>query len=332
MVQFPEPGDYNPATITLVAKQMARFILFIAVLAVSTGAPLIRYAAPAPALTVAAARVCLAGLLLTLMAPGAWGHFRRLSGRERWFVIGAGALLGAHFGTWVTSLYLTSTAASVALVATQPMFAALFAGALGDAIHRREVVGMSFALLGCVVLGGGELFSGSTDALIGDALAIAGAATAAGYLLIGRRLRTAMPLAAYLALVNTFAGFALLACALVAGAQFVGFAPRVYIAMALAAIIPSLIGHTLLNWSVRRAPAHLVALAILGEPIGASLMTLAAFGEVPPSHAVLGGGVILLGIALGFRARRPKASSEPGESGESTQFVEAAESGESAES
>ena len=134
-----------------------------------------------------------------------------------------------------------------------------------------------------------------------------------------------MPLAAYLALVNTFAGFALLACALCAGAQFVGFAPRVYIAMALAAVIPSLIGHTLINWSVRRAPAHLVALAVLGEPIGASLMTLAAFGEVPPSHAVLGGAVILLGIALGFRA------GQPGQSDQSAVSVESGEPGEAGE-
>lgn len=289
---------------------MARFVLFIAVLAVSTAAPLIRWSAPAPALTVAALRVCLAGLLLTLVAPTAWRQFAGLSRRERGLVVVAGLLLGVHFGTWVTSLYLTSTAASVALVATQPMFAALFARLLGDTIRSREILGMLFALCGCSILGGGELLSGSSQALLGDALAIAGAATAAGYLLIGRGLRSAMPLTPYLAVVNSVAGLGLLCAALIAGVPVLGFDARVYTAIALAAVIPSLVGHTLLNWSVRRAPTHLVTLAVLGEPVGASLMTLAAFGEIPPVHAVLGGAVILLGIAVGFSGQRPSSGSE----------------------
>jgi drug/metabolite transporter (DMT)-like permease len=67
--------------------------------------------------------------------------------------------------------------------------------------------------------------------------------------------------------------------------------------------VASLIGHSLLNAAVRVTPTHLVALAVLGEPIGASLITWAAFGEQPPLHAVLGGAVVLAGIAVGFVRR-----------------------------
>jgi drug/metabolite transporter (DMT)-like permease len=69
--------------------------------------------------------------------------------------------------------------------------------------------------------------------------------------------------------------------------------------------VPSLLGHTLINRAVRRAPTHLVALAILGEPVGASLMTWALFAETPPLHAALGGAVVIAGIAVGFAAIRP---------------------------
>jgi drug/metabolite transporter (DMT)-like permease len=86
--------------------------------------------------------------------------------------------------------------------------------------------------------------------------------------------------------------------------------------MAMSALVPSLIGHTLLNWTVRRVPVHLVALAILGEPIGASVLSWLFFREVPPSNAVLGGVVILVGIAVGFtrfgnRPSRSGVESEP---------------------
>lgn len=284
---------------------MARLILVVAVLAVSTSAPLIRYAAPAPALTVAASRVCLASVLLWILAPGAWGMLARLPRREQLLVLGSGLLLGAHFAVWISSLYLTSTAASVALVATQPIFAALFARALGDSIQGREITGMLVASAGCLALGGGDLWHGDITAVAGDALALAGAATAAGYLLVGRRLRQALPLMAYLAMVNGVAGLALLVTAVIADAPFAGFDGRVYLAIALAAVVPSLVGHSLLNWAVRRTPAHLVALAILGEPVGAALLTWLFFAEIPPVHAAAGGAVILAGILLGFTGKRP---------------------------
>ena len=286
---------------------MVIFVLVVAVLAVSTAAPLVLAAAPAPALTVAALRVTVAALLLTLAARSSLAVIRRLSRREIIFILLAGLLMGAHFGVWITSLYFTSTAASVALVATQPIFAAFLGRIfLGDKVGRRELFGIVVAGLGCAVLAGGD-WSHSRDAIIGDGLAIIGAATAAGYLVIGRRMRNTISLLPYLALVNLVAGSLLLVAVVVSGARVAGFDSSAYLAIAASAIICSVIGHTLLNWTVRRIPAHLVTLAILGEPVGASLLTWGFFAEEPPSHAIIGGVIILGGIALGFvRADRLK--------------------------
>lgn len=291
-------GDYNAAQF-----DVAVFLLIVAVLAVSTSAPLVRLAEPVPALTVAAGRVCLAAVLLSLAAGRDLRLVLRLPRREQALVVAAGVLLGAHFGVWIGSLYLTSTAASVALVATQPIFAALFGLALGDRVGRRAGIGIGVAALGCMVLAGGDVAGGGRAAL-GDALAVAGAITAAGYLVVGRRLRVALPLTPYLAAVNLVAGLGLLCVAMVAGSPVRGFATIDYAAIALCALVPSLLGHTLLNASVRRIPTHLVSLAILGEPIGASVLTWVFFAEEPPAHAAIGGLVILCGIALGFACRR----------------------------
>jgi len=206
---------------------------------------------------------------------------------------------------WIASLELTSTAASVALVATSPIFAALLGALIGDGVGRREWFGIAIAAVGCTVLAGGDWRAGG-DALVGDVLALLGAATAAAYLVIGRRMRLAMPLAPYLALVNLIGAVGLIAAAVIAGAPVTGLPPHSYLAIALGAVVASLGGHTLLNVAVRRTPTPLVALAGLGEPIGASLLTWAFFAERPALHAALGGGIVLVGIGFGFAGRRAR--------------------------
>jgi drug/metabolite transporter (DMT)-like permease len=277
--------------------------LVLAILCVSTGAPVARWAAPAPPLAIAALRVGFASLLLLAAGWRDLGKLAALPGRDRALVGLSGVLLGVHFGSWIASLSFTSTAASVALVATNPMFAALFGTLLGDRVSRREIAGIAIAAAGCAVLAGGDWRAGG-DALIGDGLALVGAASAAAYLVVGRRLRASVPLFPYLGLVNAIAAAGLVAAAVVTGADLIALPAHTYLACAGAAIVASFVGHSLLNAAVRLTPTHLVALAILGEPIASSLITWVAFGEQPPLTAVIGGAIVIAGIAVGFVRRR----------------------------
>ncbi len=277
------------------------FRLFLAILCVSTGAPFARWAAPAPPLAIAAIRVGVASLLLF---GAGWRELGALwRSRDKHLVVASGVLLGVHFGTWIASLSFTSTAASVALVATNPMFAAAFGVLLGDRVTRRELAGIGVAAVGCAVLAGGDWQSGG-DALIGDGLALIGAATAAGYLVVGRRLRDSVPLFPYLGAVNGIAAVGLVIAALATGTHVAALPGHAFVASAGAALVASFIGHSLLNAAVRITPTHLVALAILGEPLSSSLITWAAFGEQPPTHAAIGGAIVIVGIAVGFVRKR----------------------------
>lgn len=287
-----------------------KLLLAVAILAISTGAPFARWAAPAPPLAIAALRVAIAAVLLCALGWRELGALRRIPRRELPLVLLAGALLAVHFGSWIASLSFTSTAASVALVCTNPIFAAVFGALLGDRVARREVVGIAIAAAGCAVLAGGDWRAGG-DALIGDGLALVGAASAAAYLVVGRRLRAAVPLLPYLGAVNATAAVALAAAALAAGHDLAALPAHSYAACAGAALFASLVGHSLLNAAVRTTPAHLVALAVLGEPIGSSLLAWAAFGEAPPVHAALGGAVVLAGIAVGYASRTPRTPRTP---------------------
>ena len=74
--------------------------------------------------------------------------------REWWLVGSAGLLLGAHFATWIPSLRFTTVASSTALVATQPVWAALIARRRGAVIPRTAWIGIGIALVGVLILTG----------------------------------------------------------------------------------------------------------------------------------------------------------------------------------
>lgn len=248
-------------------------------------------------------------MVLTLVGARELRQLGRLSARDRLRVVASGLLLGAHFGTWIASLSFTSTAASVALVSTTPAFAALLAGVNRDVVTRREWMSIAIAAIGCAVVAGGDWRADDLAggrALLGDALALVGAVSGAAYLVIGRRLRTAVPMTPYLGAVNLIASAGLLgACALTA-TPIAPASGQAWLAVALAGCFTSAGGHTLLNVVVRVLPTHLVALASLGETIGSSLIAWAAFGEVPPWYGALGGVIVIAGIGLGFvRKARP---------------------------
>jgi drug/metabolite transporter (DMT)-like permease len=162
------------------------------------------------------------------------------------------------------------------------------------------------ALAGAVLISGAD-FALSPRAFAGDMLAVVGAVTAAGYLLTGRRLRQGLSLAAYAGVVYGVCSLLLLAAAAVAGTPLWGFEPKVWLLFALMAAGPQILGHTVFNYLLRDLDATVVAVAIMGEPVGASLLALALFAEVPPWSAVIGGAVVLAGIYLAVtaQARRP---------------------------
>lgn len=282
-------------------------LLALGVVAVSTSAPLIRLA-DAPPLAVAFYRNAFAAAALL---PFALLRHRRelaeLRPRRGGALLLAGAFLAIHFAAWIPSVSLTTVAASTALVTSQSVWAALGARVfLGERVRRAALGGIAVALVGAVLISGGD-FVLSSRAFAGDMLALVGAVTAAGYLLTGRRLRQGLSLATYAGVVYGVSSILLLVAALVADTPLTGFEPKVWLLFALMAAGPQILGHTVFNYLLRDLDATVVAVAIMGEPVGASLVALAFFGEVPPWSAVIGGAVVLAGIYLAVtaQARRP---------------------------
>jgi drug/metabolite transporter (DMT)-like permease len=281
--------------------------LGLAVLAISTSGPIIA-ACTAPALAIAFWRT-FAGGVLTAGWVGLRRRERPAAGSWRLMAL-AGLALAAHFATWVPSLRFTSVASSTALVATQPVWAALFARRRGVLIPRQAWVGIVISLLGVVVLAGVD-FRLDPRAVLGDALALAGAILAAAYVTVGERARREVDTATYTATCYLVAAAALAPLCLVAGTPLTGFSARDWALIAALTAGAQLLGHTLVNKVLATTSATIVSLAILFEMPGSTLIAAAWLGQRPPLAIVPGVVALFCGLALVIRSTPGAVESPP---------------------
>ena len=276
-------------------------VLIIAVLATTYAGPVVRLAA-APAIAIAFWR-------LTLVLPVTTGlalrEPRMLTRGVFWLMVLSGLLLAAHFWTWIASLRFTSVASSVVLVSLKPIFVWGIAAAwLGEHPGKRERWGILLAVAGAIMIGAGDAAL-SFGHLTGDLLALAGALTGAGYYTIGRRARATVGVWTYASIVYGVAALALGGFAAAVHAPLLGHGAGDWAVMASLAAGPMLIGHTGMNYALKHFRATTVNTAALGEPVGAALIAwlVPAIGETPPPTAIVGGAIVLAGIALAFSDR-----------------------------
>lgn len=252
----------------------------------------------APSIVIAALRMATATLVLT---PFFWSRLpaRRaeLKGVPWWPLALSGVLLAAHFALWIESLNRTSVASSVVLVAMNPIFvAALSPLILREKVSWRIALAVALGVIGAAVIAGPQLKSGGATA--GNLLALAGAACAGGYLMAGRRVRQRLSLGSYIYIIYGVAAVLLVVTALAGGFRFAGYKPQAYLFILLLALGPQLLGHTSFNWALKYVSAPTVAMAVLGEPVGTTLLAWLVLHTPPAPYEIAGGAIICAGIYL----------------------------------
>jgi drug/metabolite transporter (DMT)-like permease len=100
------------------------------------------------------------------------------------------------------------------------------------------------------------------------------------------------------------AAVVLLLAVFLTGQKVVGFSPVIYVWFLALAIIPQLIGHSSFNWALKYLSAAYISVALLGEPIGSSLLAYLFLTETPSLVEIFGGVIILIGIYLTSRAEQ----------------------------
>jgi len=273
--------------------------LFVGVVAVSFAAILIRLA-HAPALVIAAYRLAIASFIVV---PWAWWQSRGMTAvnlRRRDLFLGAlsGVALALHFAFWISSLSYTSVASSVVLVTISPLIVGVVSHFFtDDKMSRDTLLGICVSMIGGIVIGyeGAQLGS---RMIFGDLLALLGSVAVAAYFLLGRNLRGRLPLLSYISIAYFSAAFVLLFLCLAMKQSLSGYSNETYLMLILLALGPQLLGHSYLNWALRYVSATFVTVAVLGEPVGATLLAYLILRERPTLAEIGGGALILLGIYI----------------------------------
>ena len=271
-------------------------LLSIGVAAISTAAPLIKLIPEVPSVLVAASRLGFASLILL---PLGWRHRHAVGRHQPALVLAAGLCLALHFVSWIASLRYTSVASSVILVTLTPLLL-VPAGYLiwGERPTRRLGLGIGLAIGGSVCIAWNDFQLSPPQALYGDLLALGGAVMMAAYLVCGRLVRPSVPLPLYAGLVYACAAVCLWAVCLLSPVSILGYTGSAYLILLLLGLGPQLIGHTVVNWALAYLSPTIVAVILLAEPIGASLLAWLWLGESVSWLQGGGGALILTGIGL----------------------------------
>ncbi len=271
----------------------------IGVIAVSTSAILVKLAGDAPAGIIAFYRLFLAVLIMApFIIAKHLDEIKAISQKDWILAIVSGVLLALHFILWFESLNFTSVASSVVLVTLQPIFA--FIGTyffFGERFSVAATISLFITLLGSFIISWGD-FQMSGLALLGDILALLGAVTVTGYFLLGQQLRRTQSLMTYTFVVYGISSLVLFLYNVILSNPFFGYSGQYWGLFLALAIIPTFLGHTLFNWALKWMSTSTISMAIVFEPIGASILAYFILGEAVTSSQWLGGTIVIFGLFL----------------------------------
>lgn len=275
-------------------------LYIIGIIAISFSSIFVRWST-AEVSIIAMYRLYLTNLLMLSLLWKYRKELLRLTSRQWLTLLSSGLMLGLHFLLWMGSLQLTTVASSTVILTLEPiivMFGSFFL--FGARINRAMLIGLGLALIGSLAIGIGD-FQLSEKAIRGDILSLLGTVAVAVHMLIGKHLLKSLSAYVYNFWVFAIAATFLAGYNLVRHIPFTGYAPREWGIFLLLAVVPTLFGHYLFNWLMKYISAAAVSMAVLGEPVFASLLAWLLLKERLGFLQLGAGFVILCGVAIFIR-------------------------------
>ncbi len=280
-------------------RPLILIVLTLGIVSISTASIFIKLCPDAPPVVIASARLGIASLILVPGAIAVKG--RKLFGVPRHYfkyILLSSIFLSAHFLLWITSLKYTSVLSSVVIVASNPIFVGFASYVLfNEKVHRYLFFGILLGVAGVILIAFSDMQTGP-GLLYGDFLSLGGAVMASCYFIVGRKVRKKAHIFSYITPVYAITALILVGIVFIMGYDFSGYQQSTYIYFILLAIFPQLIGHSALNWSLRYVTATMVAVFVLGEPIGSSILAYFFLNETVTLIQIFGGILILSGIFM----------------------------------
>ncbi|UII55326.1 DMT family transporter [Cytobacillus spongiae] len=272
--------------------------IIIGVISVSTSAILVKLNS-APSGVTAFYRLFFSVLImLPVFLIKYVGELKTVTRRDWFFSVIAGVFLAFHFILWFESLNYTSVASSTVLVTLQPLFA--FLGTylfFKERFSPKAIIAGIIAIIGSVIISWGD-FQVSGSALFGDILALFACALVTGYLMFGQTVRKRLSLVTYTFVVYSISSITLLLYTFAVNEPLLPYPTSDWIYFILLALIPTLLGHTLFNWALKWLSTSIISMAILFEPVGATILAILLLNEHVIWPQIVGGTIVLGGISL----------------------------------
>jgi drug/metabolite transporter (DMT)-like permease len=231
---------------------------------------------------------------------------RAWQGSYGWREIGWSALpalaLGVHFMSWVVGARQTQVA-SASLIANltpvaMPFFLWMF---YRERVTRMELFGSALTLMGLLILTGSSLRVSPED-FSGNLICFGSMLAFAAYLALGRKNGPRLSLWLYMVPLYFMAGMLSLACAVTQINPIKAYSLENILLIIGLGIIPTVFGHTILNYSMKFFRGQVVSVTNLNQPIFAGLLGFFIFGEVPQPVFFLSAGIILVGVLIVLNA------------------------------
>ena len=222
-----------------------------------------------------------------------------------------GIVLALHFAFWNTSLQYTEVAPATLLVTSHPIFVALISHyVFKERLGKYQAFGIGMAFCGAVILVLPELlkmdFTGNQ--FIGACLALVAAFAAGTYYMSGRKVRQTRSLLTYVFVIYSVCTVVLFGIAFAGGIKLAPLPWKEWVLFLLLALVPTIMGHTVHNLVLKHLEAYIVSVSLLG----ATILAIFFFHEIPSGFTIFGGLVIIAGIYMTIRGRPHEDSTSKG--------------------
>lgn len=284
---------------------MKRLIVLLGVVGISTSAIWVRWST-APSLVLVLYRMSLAALLLLPAVVRNREELKKLTRRDWLMTMAAGCCLGLHFASFFEGVRNTTIVASSLLSDTEVLFVA--AGSilfLGRKFSRRSWVALCIALVGAIMVA----LAGSSDGtptLWGNALSLLSALLLGMYTMIGSECRQRVSNATYTFVAYCFAAATVLVVAVGSGTPLGGYGAVNWLTALAMAVVCTLLGHSIFTWGLKYLSPAYISMVKLLDPLFAAVWGL-FFHEMPTALVLVGGVIVVAGVALYGRATEESA-------------------------
>ena len=226
--------------------------------------------------------------------PSTWSDRLRL--------VIAGLFFAGDLGIWHWSIKFTSVANATLLANFAPIFVALGSWLFfRQRVSLRFVLGMLLALAGTVLLVG-ESFHLSAQHLQGDALGLVTAIFYAGYLLSVKELRREFSTATIMTWSGAVSSAVLLPATLLSGEGLFPSGTAGWLVLIGLALVSHVGGQSLIAFALAKLPAAFSSVALLVQPVAATIFAWLILSEALNPWQALGGALALAGIYTARKA------------------------------